>query len=144
MVQNTIGRIIFNEWYNTLAFTAIQQCESCISTLYSGVPGDKLLIFDPSWTNMWVMVAIREWRSLYSSYSAQKSSWYLWRCSKLMMGPYVLQDRHTDTLNDDVTLTGSNHPGYISPWSHFFHPLLANILLKEVISSNPNFPFLLV
>lgn len=72
---------------DTLAFTRTH------CTLYSGVPGDKLFIFDPSWTNMWVMVAILEWRSLYSSYSEQNSSWYLCRCSKLMIGLYMLHGK---------------------------------------------------
>lgn len=60
--------IIKNRRSDTLAFTRAQY------TLCSGVPGDKLLIFDPSWTNMRVMAAILEWRALYSSYSEQKSS----------------------------------------------------------------------
>lgn len=120
-LNGTKYSIISIELNSILAFAAIQQEAQCIRTLYSGVPGDKRLIFDPSWTNMWVMVVIREWRSLYSSYSAQKSSWYLWRCSKLMMVPYVLQG-DTNTCNDDVSLTGTNHPGYISPCSLFSVP----------------------
>lgn len=75
---------------------------SYIFTLYSCVPGGRLFILDPSWTNMCVMVAMREWRSLYSSYSAQKSSWYLWRCSKPVMGPYVLKGDRDD---DDAPVT---------------------------------------
>lgn len=64
------------------------------STLYSCVPGERVLIFEPNWTNISVMAPIRSWRALYSSYSAQKSSLYSCRCSSAFMALYFLKKRN--------------------------------------------------
>lgn len=63
-------------------------------TLYSCVPGERVLIFEPSWTNISVIAPIRSWSDLYSSYSEQKSSLYCWRCSSAVMVLYFLKEEN--------------------------------------------------
>lgn len=67
------------------------------STLYSCVPGDSVLIFEPNWTNISVIAPIRSWRALYSSYSAQKSFLYCWRCSSAVMVLYFLKRKNVSS-----------------------------------------------
>lgn len=70
-----------------------QQGPTTKSTLYSCVPGVRVLIFEPNWTNISVMAPILSWRALYSSYSAQKSSWYCCRCSSVVTVLYFLKSK---------------------------------------------------
>lgn len=58
-----------------IKFQMEAQWSGCLHrTLYSCVPGDSVFILDPSCTNCSVTLPILAWRSLYSSYSSQKSS----------------------------------------------------------------------
>lgn len=66
-------------------------------TLYSCVPGERVLILEPSWTNISVIVPMRSCRTLYSSYSAQKSSLYCWRWSDALMVLYFLEKKNRKT-----------------------------------------------
>lgn len=75
------------------------------STLYSCVPGERVLIFEPNWTNISVIAPMRSWSTRYSSYSAQKSSLYCWRCSSAVMALYFLKRTKKERKSglDEVT-----------------------------------------
>ncbi len=84
-LKKVINNVTHSKHLNTSVYDIL------FHTLYLCVPGDSVFILDPSWTNISVTFPIRSWRSLYSSYSAQKSSLYLCRSSASVIVLYFLE-----------------------------------------------------